>query len=111
MNQSEAEKRKGVGLWAVRQVLGALLVLAASFAASGRFDWFWGWLLFGIIVVQFLVTLLFLVPRNPGLYAERYKAQKGTKGWDMPLAVLVAYGPLYILIVGGLAARWEWSPL
>jgi protein-S-isoprenylcysteine O-methyltransferase Ste14 len=109
MNATDVETRKGVTRWVVKQILGMLVALAVSFAAAGRFDWMGGWLLFGMLFVQFTATLVFLVPRNPGLYAERSKLQKGTKGWDIPMAILVAYGPLYIMIVGGLDARWSWT--
>jgi protein-S-isoprenylcysteine O-methyltransferase Ste14 len=109
MSASHAETRKGVARWVVKQVMGMLLALGVSFAASGRFDWIGGWLMFGLFLVQFLGTLVFLIPRSPGLYAERSRLQKGTKGWDNPLAILVAYGVLYTMIVGGLNARWGWT--
>ena len=51
-----------------------------------------------------------LVPRCPQLIVERSGLKRGTKRWDILLAVLVAYGPLFVAIVAGLDVRYSWAP-
>lgn len=100
---------KGVKVWTVKQVIGIAIVAALAALVSGRLDWAGGWIFTGFLAVQFVLTLSFLVPKNPGLYAERSGLKKGTKKWDIALSVLVAYTPLLLCIVSGLDARNGWT--
>jgi protein-S-isoprenylcysteine O-methyltransferase Ste14 len=102
--------RRGVRKWAIKQVVGYLLVAAITFLAAGRLDWVGGWALVGIMVANLVTSAVILVPRRPELLVERSGLQKGTKGWDIALALLVAYGPLFVAIIAGLDVRYRWAP-
>jgi protein-S-isoprenylcysteine O-methyltransferase Ste14 len=100
---------RALRIWAAKQAIGNLLVVAITCLAAGRLDWLGGWALAGFMVANLAVGAAILVPRRPELLAERAGLQKGTKGWDIPLALLVAYGPLFLAIVAGLDVRYGWA--
>lgn len=101
--------RTGLRTWAVKQAIGNLLVVVITFLAAGRLDWLGGWALAGMMVANLALSVAILVPRRPELLAERGGLQQGTKGWDIPLALLVAYGSLFVAIVAGLDVRYGWA--
>ena len=103
------ETRRGVKRWLIKNCLAVFIVGAAAFLAAGRLDWFWGWAFVGLLDVNVVVLAVVLIPTNPELLAERSSLKKGTKRWDLVLAPLVAYGPLYTAIVAALDFRWGWS--
>ncbi len=90
-------------------VFVALLGLVA-FAAAGRLDWTWAWLLLLTYVASLALTL-FLLGDDPELLAERGRAGAGVKPWDRFFSVVPALGMLSILLVSGLDfGRSGWSP-
>ncbi len=109
MDENETEIRGGIRRWLVKQLAAILLFSGACFMAAGTIAWLGGWLLLGLLASQLVFTVAFLLPRHRELYAERSKLQAGTKGWDIPLSLVVAYSPLFMGIVGGLDARWHWT--
>jgi protein-S-isoprenylcysteine O-methyltransferase Ste14 len=108
--RTESDKvRRGVAVWAVKQAVAVALFCAVGLLCAGRWDWDGAWALTGVLAAYFVFTLAFLVPGNPGLYAERSGLKKGTKKWDIALSMLVAYTPLWLCIAAGLDARHGWS--
>lgn len=103
------ETRRGVKRWFIKNCLAVLIVGAAVFLAAGRLDWLWGWAFVALMDVNVVVTAAVLIPTNRELLAERSGLKEGTKRWDLVLAPLVAYGPLYTAVVAGLDFRWGWS--
>jgi len=108
-NRMDPGIRRSVAVWAVKQAVATMLFCVVGLLSAGRPDWDGAWAIFGVLMGYFLFTLAFLVPRNPGLYAERSGLKKGTKKWDVALSMIVAYTPLWICIVAGLDARHGWS--
>jgi len=108
-DRSSAQARRGLRVWAIKQVAGNLLVVAITFLAAGRLDWLGGWALVVIMGANLAVSSAILVPRRRELLVERSGLQKGTKRWDIALALLVAYGPLFVAITAGLDFRYNWN--
>jgi protein-S-isoprenylcysteine O-methyltransferase Ste14 len=80
------------------------------FLSSGRLDWLMGWLLFGVYVTWDIVVAVWLIPRSPGLIAERSRIQPGSKKWDVLLTTLAAsLLPMVTWAVAGLDTRFVWS--
>lgn len=76
---------------------------------SGRGDWYRAWVYVAIKLAAQVVVGQIILRKHPDLLAERSRMQKGTKGWDKWLAVLVALvGPLSMWVVAALEARWTW---
>ncbi len=99
----------GVRRWAIKQAAAIAVFGAAMFLAAGRLDWVGGLSLVAIMTAYLIVTRLFLVPRNPALYAERSGLQEGTKRWDVVLALLVSETPLFLGVIAGLDLRFGWA--
>ncbi len=101
--------RIGVRRWAIKQAAAIAVFGAAMFLAAGRLDWAGGLSLVGIMTAYLVVTRVFLVPRNPALYAERSRLQEGTKRWDVVLALLFSETPLFLGVTAGLDLRFGWA--
>jgi protein-S-isoprenylcysteine O-methyltransferase Ste14 len=108
--QTRRDANDGVVRWIVKSLLGILILAAVLFLAAGQWDWRGGWLYLGLTLMVQIVTGLLLIRLSPDLVAERSRLQPGTKRWDILLALLIAYHPLYVGIVAGLDVRWGWSP-
>lgn len=85
----------------------AVLVLV-FFLCAGRMDLPAAWAYFAAIFINAVITS---VKMDPGLIAERSGIGKDFKRWDILPAILMGrLGPLAVLIVAGLDARFGWSP-
>lgn len=105
-----AQTRAGVRLWLARQVAFLLILAIVLFALAGRLDWTMGWIQVALYVVVVAVQALLLIPRNPGLIAERSRLQEGTQQWDIVLASLAAaWLPIAAWAVAALDYRYGWS--
>jgi len=99
------------------QILKAAFILLALpavilFGASGRLDWWMGWVYFALTTGFSIGSRLLMYWKIPELIEERSQAtqKEGVKSWDkvlMPLGLIVS---TFILIVAGLDKRFEWSP-
>jgi protein-S-isoprenylcysteine O-methyltransferase Ste14 len=98
--------------------LVSFLVISAIFAILpllivGRWDWWPGWIYAFLMLFSTLVSRGLAARRNPGMLAERANSMKArdAKEWDKKLVPFAAMlGPLALLIVSGLDARFGWSP-
>jgi protein-S-isoprenylcysteine O-methyltransferase Ste14 len=101
--------RAGV-LQRAAQILAVLVIQAAILcAASGRFDWLWGWVYVATYVADIAVNGLFLL-RRPEQIAERGRAGF-QKDWDKIIGL--AWAVLFffvLLVIAGLDERLGWSP-
>lgn len=103
--------RRGILRWTLQMTSGLVLYGAILFLAAGRLHWIAGWAYLGLNAITQIVTTVVLVPRQPGMLAERSQVRQGTKPWDRFLAPAVALiGPLAIMVTAGLDARYSWSP-
>lgn len=78
----------------------------------GRWDWWPGWAYAAVMIFSAIASRGLAARRNPGILAERANSlkAKGVKEWDKKLVPFAAMiGPLLILIVSSLDARFGWS--
>jgi len=86
-----------------------LLLAAALFLSSWRWDWGMAWAFLGVSAAVIIVGGIGLLKINPALVAERTRAGEGTKSWDKVLTALYGLMGIATLVVAGLDARFEWS--
>jgi protein-S-isoprenylcysteine O-methyltransferase Ste14 len=112
VEQERASKDVQVGKIVKRflQVGFQLLLLAAAlFLPSWRWDWGMAWAFLGVSAAVLVVGGVGLLKTNPRLVAERTRMGEGTKGWDKVLTVLYGLMGIATLVVAGLDARFGWS--
>lgn len=94
--------------------LGILIAMPAIvlFCASGRLDWFWGWVYVGLTAIFTIGSRVTIAIKVPELVAERGEAlqKEDVKLWDRVLLPLAFLLPLMMLIIAGLDNRFGWSP-
>ena len=96
-------------IW-VRSILGIAFMAALIFISSGHFNYWQGWIYFGLNLA-FVAATAVILRNDPGLVAERLHPGKGIKWWDKGYYLLST--PLYFaaVIIAGLdAGRRHWSP-
>jgi protein-S-isoprenylcysteine O-methyltransferase Ste14 len=87
-----------------------LLILAAAlFISSWRWDWGMAWAFVGVSAGVLIVGGIGLLKINPELVAERTRMGESTKGWDKVLTVLYGLMGITTLFVSGLDKRFGWS--
>jgi protein-S-isoprenylcysteine O-methyltransferase Ste14 len=87
-----------------------LLILAAAlFVPSWRWDWGMAWAFLGVSAAALIVGGVGLLKINPRLVAERTQMGEGTKDWDKVLTVLYGLMGITTLLVSGLDMRFGWS--
>lgn len=107
---NEAEIRRGVNRWAVKNLIFLVIMGTAVFISAGDLAWVWGWIYLGLVAAVLALDAAVLLARNPELLAERSQVQPGTQPGDRLLASVVAlWGPLAIVVVSGLDYRLGWS--
>jgi len=89
--------------------MGTVMLAVVLFLSAGRLDWMMGWALVGITALWVGATAVTVIPRYPGLLAERVGPRKGAKTWDTAIMGIVGLGTLARCIVAGLDARYGWT--
>lgn len=108
---AQSDVSGGVRRFLMKNVVFLLILAAILFALSGRLDWWIAWIYLAMMVANLGFAVFVLLPRYPGLLAERSEMQEGTENWDKVLARLVgAFLPLLMWVVAGLDQRFNWSP-
>lgn len=103
--------RGSVARWMARELSGTAMAGLVLYATSGRWDWTMGWLLVGVYAATFAAQAIILIPRSPGLLAERSeRIRRGTKSWDETLLPLYGVSTLAAHVVAGLNERFGWGP-
>lgn len=107
MNQvpDPSTERRGAMRWLAREIFGVFFVAALLFGISGRLDWRGAWLTLAIYVVWIAANALLLMPRSPGLLAERGKRQKGMTKTDNIILGLFGIGVMLKYILAALQVR------
>ncbi len=68
-----------------------------------------GWLYLLLVVGSQALTVVLVYQRHPDLITERSGVARGSKAWDIPLAMgMAVIGPLAIAAVAGLDVRYDW---
>ncbi len=107
---SQRELRQGIIKRVIQLVFIVVLQAAILFLSSGKLDWMAGWAYIGLYMLLLLIATAIILPRDPGLVAERARMGTGAKGWDRILAVFYGIVSFSILLVAGLDIRYGWSP-
>jgi protein-S-isoprenylcysteine O-methyltransferase Ste14 len=103
--------RRGVVRWCARESSGTILVGVLLFWGGGSFGWPAAWVLVGIVFATFIAQAVLLIPRSPGLLAERAKRmQKDTKRFDTVILSIYGITSLVAFVVAALDYRWAWGP-
>jgi protein-S-isoprenylcysteine O-methyltransferase Ste14 len=104
-----ADVRAGVRHWLIKGYVGVLFTAAILFIPARRLDWVMGWVYIAIWFLWHTAMALILIPTNPELLAERAKAQKGSKTWDVVLLSFAGLTAMAQCIVAGFDARHGWT--
>ncbi len=102
----DRETKQGVIRWVIKTVIGISIFMVLIFLSAGDFGWQGGWWVLALNGVNILLTGLLLVRLRPELVARRSRMGKNTQPWDKGLALLMAWGPLVIGVISGLAYRF-----
>ena len=104
-------KRGSVSRWVVRELSGTMMAGLIVLVTSGRWNWTAGWALVGVYAAAFAAQAIILIPRSPGLLADRSeRMRRGTKSWDRTLLPFYGISTLALLVVAGLGQRFGWGP-
>jgi protein-S-isoprenylcysteine O-methyltransferase Ste14 len=101
--------QKTIVRFAVREIMGAVLLGVALFWAAGRLDWWAAWALIALTLAWSAATAIVILRLNPDLLAERLGRAKGGKRWDRAIMSIVGLVILARPIVAGLDQRYGWS--
>ncbi|MCI0521203.1 MAG: isoprenylcysteine carboxylmethyltransferase family protein [Chloroflexi bacterium] len=102
--KKNASPVRGIVRWAVKQTV-FVLILAAALLPAAPAAGIRAWAYLGLVAFIQILTALVLIPRSPELLSERSQLGEGTKRWDIGLAVLMGYSPVFMGLAAGLQAR------
>jgi protein-S-isoprenylcysteine O-methyltransferase Ste14 len=95
----------------VSLVVWLAIMIAALFGSAGTWDWPRGWMFFGVYCLLTAIACVWLWIVNPEIFAARSKIQKGTKGWDQALTIVIIVTFVAIVLVPALDdGRFHWAP-
>lgn len=91
-------------------LLGAVLVGALIFLPAGSLNYFYGWLLMGILFIPMFLAGIVMMVKNPSLLSSRLNAKEKLKEQSM---VVKLSGLMFIcgFVVAGLNFRFKWYTL
>jgi protein-S-isoprenylcysteine O-methyltransferase Ste14 len=107
--KESADIRRGMTVWTIKNAASTVVSGVLMFLAAGRLDWIMGWVYVAIMVVNVAGTLTIIGRRNPDLVAERSGLGRNTKPLDPPLAIVMAFSPLLIVLAAALDRRFGWT--
>ncbi len=109
-NPTQPAKSKKTALrWLVRETTGNLFLIALLFGIAGDWSWWNGWALSAIYILWTLGTVIFILPVNPEMLAERSRPNKDMKTWDKILLTLMGIFMLALYVIAALDFRLGWS--
>lgn len=95
--------------YAVREIMGLVVMGVALFWSAGRIDWWAAWAALAVMVGWSVATAVVILRRNPTLLAERLGPRQGAKRWDITIMSLLGLTQLVRYIVAGLDQRYGWT--
>src|ERR1035437_2336516 len=109
--RDEADRRRGVRLWAMKNAVFVAVTAALLLAGSGHLGWRAAWAYLGYLVAYLPLLGILLYRLPPDLLAERSGVQEGSEHWDVPLASLSAvWLPLVLYLTAATSPpRWTSS--
>jgi protein-S-isoprenylcysteine O-methyltransferase Ste14 len=95
--------------YAIREIMGLVVMGVALFWPAGRLDWWAAWAALAVMAAWIAATAAILFRTNPDLLAERLGPRKGAKRWDIAIMSLVGLIQLARYILAGLDQRYGWT--
>jgi len=103
------EVSEAVRRWLIKGYVGVLFTAAMLFIPAWRLDWVMGWVYVALWLLWHSALALILIPTNPELLAERARAQKGSKSWDVMLISFAGLATMAQGILAGFDVRLGWT--
>ncbi len=103
-----AKSKKTALRWLVRETSGNLFLIALLFSFAGSWSWWNGWALSAVYILWTLGTVIFILPVNPEMLAERSRP-KNMKTWDKILLTLMGIFMMALYVIPALDFRLGWS--
>jgi len=107
---NDPKTKTGAIRWLVRETLGNLILIAILFGIVGRWDWWNGWVLSAAYLLWSLGSVIFILPVNPQMLAERARPHRDAKKWDLTLVSIMGVFVLIMYVVACLDIRFGWGP-
>jgi protein-S-isoprenylcysteine O-methyltransferase Ste14 len=101
--------KTGAMRWLLRETIGNLFLIAILFGIVGRWDWWNGWAMSAIYLLWSAGTIIFILPVNPQMLAERSRPQPGAKKWDMVMVGTMGVFLMAAYVVACLDVRYGWA--
>lgn len=101
--------KKSALRWLRRETIGNLVLILMLFGIVGRWDWWNGWALSAIYILWSLGTVIFILPVNPQMLAERAQPPKDRKQWDFIAVSIMGVSLLATYLVACLDVRFGWA--
>jgi protein-S-isoprenylcysteine O-methyltransferase Ste14 len=95
--------------YAVREILGLVVMGVALFWSAGQIDWWPGWAALAVMASWITATAILIFRFNPGLLAERLGPRQGAKPWDIAIMSILGLTQLVRYTVAGLDQRFGWT--
>ena len=95
--------------YAVREIMGVVVMGVALFWSAGRIDWWAAWAAIAVMSAWIIATAIVILRFNPGLLAERLGPRQGAKKWDTAILSVVGLAQLARYVVAGLDQRYSWT--
>ncbi len=95
--------------YAIREMLGLVVMGVALFWSAGRIDWWPAWAVLAVMSAWITATAIVILRGNPALLAERLGPRKGAKRWDTIIMSLLGVIQLGRYVIAGLDQRNSWS--
>ncbi|MBN1428035.1 MAG: isoprenylcysteine carboxylmethyltransferase family protein [Anaerolineae bacterium] len=108
-SRSDTKTKTVATRWLIRETLGNIFLIVILFGIVGRLDWWNGWALSVIYILWTLGTVLFILPVNPQMLAERARPKPGGKKWDVVMVSAMGVFLLMTYIVACLDVRLGWA--
>lgn len=109
-SQTTSNTKTGAWRWLLRETLGNLFLIAILFGIVGRWDWWNGWALSAIYILWSLGSIIFILPVNPQMLAERVRPKAGAKSWDFAMVSAMGIFLFATYIIACLDIRFGWAP-
>jgi protein-S-isoprenylcysteine O-methyltransferase Ste14 len=109
LENQDPKIKKGAMRWLLRETIGNLFLILMLFGIVGRWDWWNGWALSIVYILWSLGTVIFILPVNPQMLAERARPQKGGKKWDVAMVGAMGVFVLITYTLACLDVRFGWA--
>ncbi len=100
---------KLIARYAIREIMGILVMGVALFWPAGQLDWWPAWASLAVMLAWILATAIVILYTNPGLLAERLGPRRGAKPWDTVIMSTLGLAQLARYILAGLDRRYGWT--